>query len=127
LNFKPARRTSRGTIGTSMSEAITANRLIDGVVVFQDAQGGWSEDFAGAAIYPDGAATAAAMVAAKRDADGDIVVEPYAIIVEQRGVHYAPKTLREMIRASGPTNRPDLGKQAEGLAPRRSERPHVSL
>ena len=46
--------------------------------------------------------------------------------------HYAPKALREAIRATGPTVRRDLGKQAEGLAPiaavhAPTEKSHVSL
>ena len=45
------------------------------------------------------------------------IVDPYAIEVELRNGHYAPKALREAIRAAGPTVRRDLGKQAEGLAP----------
>ena len=46
--------------------------------------------------------------------------------------HFAPKALREAIRAAGPTIRRDLGKQALGLAPRSGpkaavEAEHVSL
>ena len=37
-----------------MSEIVTANRLADGVVVFQDAEGGWVEDFARAAVQSNG-------------------------------------------------------------------------
>ena len=110
-----------------MSEVITANRLIDGTVIFQDTAGAWSEDFAKAAIYSDRSATAVAMAKAKADEAADILIEPYAIVVEQRGVHFVPKALREMIRASGPTMRADLGKQACGFAPRHSEKPDVSL
>jgi hypothetical protein len=39
-----------------------------------------------------------------------------------RSGHSAPKALREFIRATGPTTRPDLGKQAQGQAPRFVER-----
>ena len=35
-----------------MPDVITANRLTDGVVVFQTADGGWSEDFNRAAVLP---------------------------------------------------------------------------
>ena len=34
-----------------------------------------------------------------------------------RAGHLAPKALRERIRATGPTVRADLGKQAQGFAP----------
>ncbi len=111
----------------TMSDIVTANRLIDGVVLFQDSAGGWVEDFARAAIFADAAATQAALALAKRDEARDLVVEPYAVIVELRNGHYAPKALRELIRASGPTIRPDLGKQAQGQSPVLLEKPHVSV
>lgn len=104
-----------------MSEVITANRLIDGIVVFQ-ANEGWVEDFAQAAIYETADVSKAALARAKEDETRDVVVEPYAVVVELRSGHYAPKALREFIRASGPTTRPDLGKQAQGQAPRFVER-----
>jgi hypothetical protein len=104
-----------------MSEVITANRLIDGIVVFQ-AETGWVEDFARASVYDSAEATKAALVLAKRDEARDIVVDAYSIVVEMRSGHYAPKALREFIRATGPTTRPDLGKQAQGQAPRFVER-----
>ncbi len=110
-----------------MSDIITANRLIDGIVLFQDATGGWVEDFAHAAVYADGAATKAALALAKQDELRDFIVEPYAVVVELRNGHFAPKALRELIRASGPTIRPDLGKQAHGQAPVLLEKPHVSI
>jgi Protein of unknown function (DUF2849) len=104
-----------------MSEVITANRLIDGIVVFQAADG-WVEDFAHAEVYEDAEATKAALALAKQDEVHNLIVEPYAIVVETRSGHYAPKALREAIRAAGPTIRPDLGKQAQGQAPRFLER-----
>ncbi|HLW90033.1 MAG TPA: DUF2849 domain-containing protein [Roseiarcus sp.] len=100
-----------------MSEVISANRLIDGVVVFQTASG-WAEDFAQAAVYEDEQSTKAALALAKEDEARNAVVEPYPVVVEMRAGHYAPKALREAIRAAGPTTRPDLGKQAQGQSPR---------
>ena len=112
-----------------MTQIVTANRLIDGIVVFQDEAGGWSEDFARAAVHED---AAAALARAGEDVAASFVVDPYAIEVEQRNGHYAPKSLREAIRAAGPTVRRDLGKQADGLAPLHAalaskEPSHVSL
>ena len=112
-----------------MTQIVTANRLIDGIVVFQDEAGGWSEDFARAAAHED---AAAALARASQDGAASLVVDPYAIEVELRNGHYAPKALREAIRASGPTVRRDLGKQADGLAPiaavhAPTEKSHVSL
>jgi|SRR5271166_4401300 len=114
-----------------MPDVITASRLADGVVVFQTDEG-WSEDFNRAAVRPDEAATAAALARAKADEAANLVVEPYAVPVEERNGHVAPKALREAIRAAGPTVRRDLGKQAHGCAPHTGptavlEAEHVSL
>ena len=100
-----------------MPDVITASRLADGVVVFQTADQGWSEDFNRAAVWPDAAATGAALARAKEDEAQNRVVEPYAVPIEIRNGHVVPKALREAIRAAGPTVRRDLGKQAEGHAP----------
>jgi hypothetical protein len=115
-----------------VSEIVTANRLADGVVVFQDARGGWAEDFARAAVHADAAALQAALGEAAEAVARALIVDPYAIEVVLRNGRYAPKALREAIRASGPTVRRDLGKQAEGQAPvfahnASVESPYVSL
>jgi hypothetical protein len=115
-----------------MPDVITANRLTDGVVVFQTAEKAWSEDFNRAAVLADPQATADALALAKRDEASNLVVDAYVVPVEERNGHIAPKALREAIRAAGPTNRRDLGKQAMGLAPRAAPRAaaeadHVSL
>ena len=100
-----------------MPDVITANRLADGVVVFQTPGSGWSDDFNRAEILPDAGATKAAMARAEEDAARNLVVDAYAFPVEVRNGHVVPKALREAIRAAGPTVRRDLGKQAQGLAP----------
>jgi hypothetical protein len=115
-----------------MPDVITANRLTDGVVVFQTIHDSWTEDFIRAAVLSDPEATASALARAKQDEGNNIVVDPYAIVVEERNGHLAPKALREAIRATGPTIRRDLGKQALGQAPRSgpkvaTETDHVSL
>ena len=115
-----------------MPDVITANRLTDGVVVFQTIDDGWTEDFIRAAVLSDPHATASALARAKQDEANNIVVDPYAIVVEERNGHLTPKALREAIRATGPTIRRDLGKQALGQAPRSApkvatETDHVSL
>ena len=108
-----------------MPDVITANRLTDGVVVFQTVDDSWTDDFNRAAVLPDPQATATALARAKQD-------ETNNIVVEERNGHLAPKALREAIRATGPTIRRDLGKQAVGQAPRSgpkvaTETDHVSL
>ncbi|HEX9169651.1 MAG TPA: DUF2849 domain-containing protein [Roseiarcus sp.] len=115
-----------------MPDVITANRLTDGVVLFQTAEGGWSDDFNRAFVLVSPQASVQALARAKLDEESNIVVDAYAVPVEERNGHFAPKALREAIRAAGPTNRRDLGKQAMGLAPRSgpkaaTEADHVSL
>ena len=105
-----------------MQEMITANRLRDGLVVFLDAEGGWTEDFHRAATFEHAAQKAAALDIAAAAAAANLVVDPYPIELELRAGHLAPKALRERIRATGPTVRPDLGKQAQGFAPTIAQR-----
>ena len=128
-NLADLARGSSGKKDFRLTQIVTANRLIDGIVVFQDEAGGWSEDFARAAACED---ATAALARAGDDVAASLIVDPYAIEVELRNGHYAPKALLEAIRATGPTVRRDLGKQAEGLAPLQAahaptETPHVSL
>jgi hypothetical protein len=111
---------------------ITASRLGDGVVVFQDAKGDWTEDFNLGAVLATEAEKVAALALAERAQAENEIVDAYWIELERRAGHYVPKALREMIRASGPTVRRDLGKQAVGLAPSLAQRTpretsHVSL
>jgi hypothetical protein len=115
-----------------MSEIVTANRLTDGVVVFQTIDGDWSEEFNSAAVLADPQAVADALARAKRDEANNLIVDAYSTPVELRNGHFAPKALREAIRAAGPTIRRDLGKQATGQAPNTApkaatEAEHVSL
>jgi hypothetical protein len=112
-----AGQSARRRLEQAMQEMITANRLSDGLVVFLDAGGGWSEDFHKGAIVADAQAKAKALALAAQSADDNLVVDPYPIELELRAGHLAPKALREHIRATGPTVRTDLGKQRQGFAP----------
>ncbi|CAN5281691.1 DUF2849 domain-containing protein [soil metagenome] len=93
-------------------KAITANRLADGDVVFWNA-GQWVERFGEAEVFTDDAAAEAAVAKAVQPT---VVVEPYVIdLIVDDSIH-APVSYRERIRALGPTNHPQHGKQAEGGA-----------
>lgn len=86
---------------------VTANRLADGEVVWLGAGGRWVDQCRCARIFgADDDVTAAVARAA------GAVVEPYAIDVTAERGYPVPVRLRERIRASGPTIRNDLGKQA---------------
>ena len=91
-------------------KALTANRLIDGEVVFWDGAN-WVERFADAKLYDDAAEGEAAEAHGKNMPT--VVVEPYLIdLIESEGL-WAPLSYRERIRALGPSNLPH-GKQTEG-------------
>jgi hypothetical protein len=93
--------------------ALTANRLVDGEVVFWKA-GQWVERFGDAQLFADGDPAAEAAEAHGKN-QPTVVVEPYLIdLIESEGL-WAPVSYRERIRALGPTNLPH-GKQVEGGA-----------
>lgn len=92
------------------TQVVTANRLIDGVVVYLDAAGGWTERI-GRAMPIVGAEALDAAVAAGKQAEADrIVVETYPIDVEREEGGFRPTRLREVIRAAGPTVREDFAR-----------------
>ena len=94
-------------------KALTANRLTDGEVVFWS-HGEWRERFGEAEIFADDAAADAAEGHAKMQIS--LLVDPYLIDVAEVAGGVAPVSYRERLRALGPTNKPDHGKQAMGGA-----------
>lgn len=81
---------------------VSANRLVDGVVVFLDAAGQWTDRLSRAAVARD-AEAAECLLQQARDA-GFGVVDPFLVAVTEEvdGV-IEPVSLREKIRASGLT------------------------
>ena len=96
-----------------MKQAISANRLTDGIVVFFTA-GEWVERLAEASFFADKAELEAALEQAKQDETRNIVVEAYAFDVNEGPQGPRAGQLREAIRAEGPTVHRDHGKQAQG-------------
>jgi hypothetical protein len=92
-------------------KALTANRLLDGEVVFWKA-GNWVERFSDAEVFTESNPGDDAVEAAKTQVT--VIVEPYLIDLTDASGHLAPVSYRERLRALGPTNEPDHGKQAEG-------------
>ncbi len=82
---------------------VTANRLGDGIVVYLDRDGGWSERLADGRVASDDAAAEALMTVAEAAAAACQVVEPYLIDVVERDGSVRPASFRERIRAQGPT------------------------
>jgi hypothetical protein len=93
-------------------QVVTANRLLDGEVVFLGA-GRWVEHISDAELFV-GDAGEPALAAA--EAQATVVVAPYMIdVVPTDGVP-VPVAYRERLRAVGPTTHTDMGKQAENPA-----------
>jgi hypothetical protein len=107
-------------------QAVTANDLMDGDVVYLTAEHCWSRHLSEAALAakPDEAASLLAIAMRQEH----LVVGPYLMDVSRAAAgQLEPKHYRERIRTLGPSNRPDLGRQAETPAVRRQESAHVSL
>jgi hypothetical protein len=92
-------------------KALTANDLRTGDTVFWS-QGRWVEQFADAEIFEADAAADGAL--AQAETQMTLVVAPYLFDVQETPEGWAPVAYRERVRALGPTNHPQHGKQAEG-------------
>lgn len=82
-------------------KALTGNRLTDGAVIYRMADGGWTTDIAQAAAYGEDAQFA--LKAAETDVARAIVVGVELIDVVKGASGLEPVSLRERIRAYGPT------------------------
>ncbi len=98
-------------------QVLTANRLVDGIVVYW--QGGvWREALAAAEIFKEAADAKTALEGAAAAVRDRVVVNPYLFEVRFEDGVAVPVKERERVRAAGPTIHPDLGKQADAeLAP----------
>ncbi len=70
---------------------------------------------AGADIFPDAAAADAALAEAQKSVTANQVIAPYLFDVRIENGAVRPVKEREIIRAAGPTVRPDTGKQAANV------------
>lgn len=95
-------------------QAVTANRLTDGVVVYLTPQNGWSTSLQDAEIA-EGKEAAEALLARGQlfFEPGNFVLDVYLFEVERTEAGIRAASVRETIRQAGPTVRVDLGKQAE--------------
>ncbi len=103
--------------GERSMKILTANRLTDGEAVWFSADQRWSETIVGAEIASDKDAEARLEAIGKAAyANNEVVdVEPDRRASSSTARSARPR-LREQIRAAGPTNRNDLGKQARPAA-----------
>jgi Protein of unknown function (DUF2849) len=90
-------------------QVLTANRLLDGEVVFWSGER-WVEQFVDARRFDTGEPAETALAEAR--AQPTALIHPYLIAVTGDGA--APVSFRERIRALGPTDHLELGKQSVG-------------
>ncbi|MFJ5368310.1 DUF2849 domain-containing protein [Bosea sp. CER48] len=100
---------------------LLANDLLDGDVVFATAGDAaalvWTRDPALALVAADDAAADRLEAFATAELRGNKVVDAYLVDVAIEGRRPVPRHFRERFKTLGPSNRPDLGKQAgEGIA-----------
>jgi hypothetical protein len=81
---------------------ITANRLADGAVIYRTADGGWTTQFAGAAVVTTAPAAIALLDAAVADDVGAVGAYVAPVKLDPDG-NRRPGNLRERIRLAGPT------------------------
>ena len=97
------RNNRRDSAGASV---ITANRLLDGRIVWLSAQG-WSEMIGHARVF-DNAEIEDAIKQAKAMPEARTVVGIYGVQLDPDAAGIAPLTVRERIRAFGPSVHPDF-------------------
>jgi sulfite reductase (NADPH) hemoprotein beta-component len=82
---------------------LTANRLGDGIVVFLDFEGAWSEDIALAVVARDPDEARALEDRGAYDSARNLVVEPYLVEVRETDGRLTPIRYRERVRVAGPS------------------------
>ena len=97
------RNNRRDSAGASV---ITANRLLDGRIVWLTAQG-WSELIAHARVF-DNTEIENAIKHAKAMPEARTVVGIYGVQLDPAAAGITPLTVRERIRAFGPSVHPDF-------------------
>jgi hypothetical protein len=94
-------------------KAVTANRLTDGIVVYLTPDDRWAETPEAADWAEDPQAQETLLERAQAFA-GTTVVAPYLFqVTPQADGTPRPSHIKEVMRAHGPSVRPDLGKQAQ--------------
>jgi sulfite reductase (NADPH) hemoprotein beta-component len=100
---------------------LLANDLLDGDVVFAmdkpTGNLGWTRDPAEALVAADDAAAERLELFSVVELAGNRVVDAYLVDVVLEHGRPVPRHFRERFKTLGPSNRPDLGKQAgDGIA-----------
>lgn len=96
-------------------KVLTASRVEDGEVVFLIAPDAWSPAIDEALVAETEAERRLLDEELVRTEAGTTVTDAYLFDAERSGASVRPLHIRERIRTLGPTVRPDLGKQSEGV------------
>ncbi len=88
----------------------TGNRVADGIVVYLDDAGGWTETVSQSRLIATSEDEEAATEMAEKASDDAVVADPYLIDVNEDGGQIRPVRYRERIRAYGPPVHPDFVK-----------------
>ena len=88
---------------TAQISVLTANRLGDGIVVFLDFEGAWSESLAEAVVARSPDEVRALQDRGTYDAEHNLVVEPYLVEVRETAGGFVPVRYRERVRVAGPS------------------------
>ena len=92
---------------------ITANRLLDGEVVWLGSKKLWVSNVNEANVLNSDEELENALSVAENAVSDRKIIEPYAVDVKNIDGDIEPLSVKEKIRTKGPTTRLDLGKQAE--------------
>ncbi|MDA1100904.1 MAG: DUF2849 domain-containing protein [Proteobacteria bacterium] len=95
-------------MSTNLTQAITANRLSDGFVVYLTAQDQWSERIEDCQSADDPRSAETLFARAQHHADSGQIVGPYLFKIVRDGGHPVPLSRREIIRTTGPSVGTDL-------------------
>ena len=88
---------------TAMLTIISANRLIDGLIVFRDGGGEWSTEFAAARQFTSKEDLEAGLEAARADFAANKIVEIEPIELKDGPDGPVAVTMRNRVRLSGPS------------------------
>jgi hypothetical protein len=86
-----------------MLRVISANRLRDGIVVYLGPEGDWVDTIGAAALFTSETACEAASAKAKAAIAANLIVDPLIVDVIEGANGRRATTLRNAIRAFGPT------------------------
>jgi hypothetical protein len=86
-----------------MAKVVSANRLADGAVVYLGRDGAWVRSSDSARLFVSDDEAAVGLEAARQDIKRNLVVEPFIVEVVADAEHTDALSLRDKIRARGPT------------------------